>query len=112
MMLFEESIKSKYTKRNYTSHLNAFKKFTGMSDESQWLEIPVKDLQTMMENYLIYLRHTTSPNSIPSKFRGIKHFFVMNRIRLDWEIIRKIFPQTKDRRSESIHYKSGKHHNL
>ncbi len=93
MILFKESIKSKYTERNYTSHLNEFKKFTGISNEDQWLEIPMKDLQTMMENYIIHLRQTTNPNSIPSKFRGIKHFFVMNRIRLDWDIIHKMFPQ-------------------
>ena len=71
MILFKESIKSKYTKMNYTSHLNQFKKFTGVSCEDQWLIIPQKDLQIMLEDYIMHLRHTTSPNSIPSKFRGI-----------------------------------------
>ena len=93
MNLFEESIKSKYTKMNYTSHLNQFKEFTGVSCEDQWLIIPQKDLQIMLENYIMHLRHTASPNSIPSKFRGIKHFFIMNRIELNWNVIHKMFPQ-------------------
>lgn len=48
MILFEESIKSKYTKRNYTSHLNQFKKFTGVSNVTEWLDNPTKDLQMMV----------------------------------------------------------------
>ena len=75
------------------SHINQFKKFTGIHDENQWLKIPTKDLQTVLENYILYLRQTTNPNSIPSKFMGIKHFCVMNRISLNWEIIHKMFPQ-------------------
>ena len=93
MTLFEESIKSKYTKKNYVSHLNQFKKFTEISEESQWLDIPVQDLQTMLENYIFYLKRTVNPNSIPSRFKGIKHFFTMNRIDLNWSVIYKMFPQ-------------------
>lgn len=93
MILFKESIKSKYTKRNYASHINRFKKFTGVTNAGQWLEVPPKDLQMMLEDYAIHLRHTANPNSIPSVFRGIKHFFVMNRIDLNWDVIRKMFPQ-------------------
>lgn len=92
MMLFEESIKSKYTKQNYISHLNQFKKFSGISDVDHWLNIPSNELQTVLEDYVIYLKQTTSPNSIPSKLRGIRHFFVMNRTKLDWDIIYKMFP--------------------
>ncbi len=41
------------------------------------------------------LKQNANPNSVPSKFRGIKHFCVMNRINLNWEIIRKMFPQVQ-----------------
>ena len=70
-----------------------FKKFTGVSSASQWLEIAPKDLQMMLEDYVMHLRHTTNPNSMPSMFHGIKHFFVMNRIDLNWDVIHKMFPQ-------------------
>ena len=93
MTLFEESIKSKYTKRNYTSHLNQFKKFTGVSNVTEWLDNPTKDLQMMLEDYAIYLKHTVNPNSLPSMFKGIRHFFVMNHVDLNWTVIYKMFPQ-------------------
>ena len=93
MILFEESIKSKYTKRNYTSHINQFKKFTGVTNTSQWLKISPKKLQIMLEDYAIHLRHNANPNSIPSMFKGIRHFFVMNHVDLNWDVIHKMFPQ-------------------
>ncbi len=93
MILFEESIKSKHTKKNYTSNLTQFRKFTGLFNEKKLLEIFINDLQIMLENYVLYLRQTANPNSIPSKLGGIKHFFVMNRVHLNWEIIYKMLPQ-------------------
>ena len=56
MILFEESIRSKYTKQNYTSHLNQFKKFSNIYDENQWLECSINDLQIMLENYTLTIK--------------------------------------------------------
>ncbi len=92
-ILFEESIHSKYTKMNYTSHLNQFMKFTEKNSSDQLLHIPTLKLQRLLEDYLIDLKQTTNPNTLPSLFRGIKHFCVMNGINLNWNIIHKMFPQ-------------------
>ena len=91
--LFEESIKSKYTKKNYASHLNQLIKYVGMDSIDQLLSVPHSELQHMLENYLIELKQTTNPNSVPSRFQGIRHFCIMNEINLNWDIIRKMFPQ-------------------
>jgi len=91
-LLFEESIRSKYTKKNYASHLDSFREFSGL-DGAGLLSIPREQLQKLLEDYLIRLKRDTNPNSVPSKFQGIRHFCVMNRIDLNWEIIRKMFPQ-------------------
>ena len=93
MVLFAESIKSKYTKCNYVSHLNTFKKFVGIDDEDEFLNMSGEKLQAMLENYVIHLKHTANPNSIPSKFKGLKHFCIVNRIKVNWDIIHKFFPQ-------------------
>ena len=93
MMLFEESIKSKYTMKNYTSHLNHFKNFAKVNAIDDLVAMQHDKLQYLLENYLIELKHITNPNSIPSKFQGIKHFCIMNRINLNWNIICKMFPQ-------------------
>lgn len=93
MVLFTESIKSKYTKYNYVSHLNTFKKFIGINDEDELLDMSKKNIQIMLENYVMYLRRTANPNSIPSKFKGLKHFCIINDIDVNWNIIYKFFPQ-------------------
>jgi len=82
--------------------LNQFKKFIEINSINQLLRIPQSQLQYMLENYLISLKRSTNPNSIPSKFQGIKHFCIMNRINLNWNILYKMFPQktkTQDLRS-------------
>lgn len=98
-ILFEESIKSKYTKKNYTSHLNSFQKFANIDYQSQLTTMTNSELQYKLENYLIELKRTTNPNSIPSKFQGIKHFCVMNEININWNIIAKMFPQKQKTQS-------------
>ena len=98
-LLFEESIKSKYTKKNYISHLNSFLKFTNMNSFNQLTTVSSLELQHKLENYLFKLKHTTNPNSIPSKFQGIKHFCVMNEININWNIIAKLFPQKQKTQS-------------
>ena len=93
MILFEESIKSKYTANNYNSHLKQFVQFMNIDSASTLPKYSSSELQRELENYLIELKQTTNPNSIPSKFKGIKHFCIMNNINLNWNIIHKMFPQ-------------------
>lgn len=93
MILFEESIKSKYTAKNYNSHLKQFIKFMNIDSTNLLSLYSASELQNELENYLIQLKQTTRSNSIPSKFQGIKHFCVMNEIHLNWNKIYKMFPQ-------------------
>ena len=92
-LLFEESIKSKYTRANYKAHVDRFKRFAGIDTDDELARMPQESLQSLLEDYLIELRHTTNPNTIPSKFQGIRHFCIMNRQNPNWDIIRRMFPQ-------------------
>lgn len=70
------------------------------------MDISQSQLQYMLEDYLMSLKRNTNPNSIPSKFQGIRHFCIMNSIVLNWNIIYKMFPQkikTQDLRSWTTH---------
>jgi len=49
-------------------------------------------LQYKIEDYVVLLKQTTSPNSLPTKLLGIKHFCVMNHLRVDWDIVHKMYP--------------------
>lgn len=98
MLLFEEGIRSKYTKKNYANHLRQFERFSGLG-YTKILTTPQAQLQEILEDYLIHLKQTTNPNSIPSKFQGIRHFCIMNRITINWDIIHKMFPQKQKMQS-------------
>lgn len=91
--LFEESIKSKYTAKNYRSHLKQFVDFMKMDNPDKLLSYPITDLQYKLEDYLFELKQTTNPNTIPSKFQGIRHFCIMNDITLNWIKLQKMFPR-------------------
>jgi len=92
-MRFNESIHSEYTRQNYHYHLKKFSDYVGINTYDELLSIGQQDLQSSLEGYLASLKSKTNPNSIPTMFLGIRHFFVMNRVPVDWEIIRKMYPK-------------------
>jgi len=73
-------------------HINKFKKYLMLRSYGELLRIDTELLQSHLENYLFMLKTTTNPNSIPTLFLGIQHFFVINRILLNWNIIKKMYP--------------------
>ena len=91
-VIFEETIKSKYTALNYRVQLKAFMKFLQIERQEQLLSYSAADLQYKLEDYLFDLRKTSNPNSIPSKFVGIRHFCVMNDININWIKLQKMYP--------------------
>ncbi len=92
LLLFEQSIKSKWTLRNYKKHLARFLDFVKIKDSDSLLQIPSDDLQVMIEDYVIHMKKTVNANSVSTMMLGIRHFFVMNRKKIDWEIIKKMYP--------------------
>ena len=97
MILFEESIKSKHTKILYSLNLKRFMQFMNIKSTHELLVISSVQLQQMLEDYLIMLRKNINPNSIPVRFTGLRHFCIMNRKNIDWEIIHKLFPEKQKR---------------
>ena len=97
MILFEESIKSIHTKNLYILNLKRFMKFANIKSTNDLASCSTDQLQIMFEDYLIKLKNTVNPNSIPVKFTGLKHFCIMNRKNIDWDIIHKLFPEKQKR---------------
>lgn len=93
LVIFEQGIKSSYTLLNYKDQLKRFLKFSKLTNCDSLINLPQDKLQTLIEDYVIYLKQIVNPNSIPNLMTGIRHFFIMNRISLQWEIIRKLYPQ-------------------
>lgn len=92
-MRFNESIHSEYTRQNYHYHLKKFSDHVGIQTYDELLSLGQQELQSSLESYLASLKSKANPNSIPTMFLGVRHFFVMNRVQVDWEIIRKMYPK-------------------
>jgi len=90
ILRFEQGIKSRQTLNNYRDHLKNFKLFVKFDIFDSIITKSIEDIQTMVEDYLIHIKENRRPNSVPILMLGVRHFFVMNRILLYWEIIRKM----------------------
>jgi len=94
LLLFEESIKSEFTRQQYRSQLDQFLKFTKLKNHEAVLNLSQKELQELLEDYLFFLKKTMkNPNNIQFKFPGVKHFLEMNDVLVNWKKIYKMFPE-------------------
>ncbi len=93
LLLFEQAIKSKITKKSYLYQLEKFRQWAKIKDFNGLLQAPQKDIQILLEDYVMYLKNIVSPNSIPIYFAPIELFYVMNDINLNFKKIRKLFPE-------------------
>ena len=93
LLLFEQAIKSKITKKSYLYQLEKFRQWAKIKDFNGLLQAPQKDIQILLEDYVMYLKNIVSPNSIPIYFAPIELFYVMNDVNLNFKKIRKLFPE-------------------
>ena len=93
ILLFENAVRSKITLFNYKNDLGRFLKFTKIRDFDSLALMPSNQLQTLIEDYVMHLKKTVSPNSVSAMMAGVKLFFIMNRVILNWEIIKKMYPE-------------------
>jgi len=92
LLLFEQAIKSEVTKTAYLYQLNRFRKWTKIKNYDGLLQAPPKDLQILLEDYVMYLKKRVSPNTIPNYFAPLELFYVMNDVNLNFKKLRKLFP--------------------
>jgi len=93
MRLFEQVLDSEATKKAYKYQLGKFKEWAKIKNFDGLLQAPQKDIQILLEDYVIYLKKKVSPNSIPIYFAPIELFYVMNDVNLNFKKIRKLFPE-------------------
>ena len=91
-LIFEQAIKSEQTKKLYTYHLKKFKEWAKIKTFDGLLQASQKDIQILLEDYVLYLKRNVSPNAIPTYFSPIQLFYVMNEINVNFRKIRKLFP--------------------
>jgi len=92
MLLFEQAIKSEATKVAYKYHLEKFRVWSKIKNYDGLLQAPHKQIQELIEDYVMHLKKNISPNSVPIYFAPIELFYVMNDIDVNFKKIRKLFP--------------------
>ncbi len=90
--IFENSIKSPETRSTYLRYLNKFLEYFKIKDADALASIPQKEIQIMVEDYVIYLKGVVSPNSIPIPIASLKAFLDCNDIELRWGKINRLKP--------------------
>jgi integrase/recombinase XerD len=93
LLLFEQAIKSKATLKNYKYHLENFMKWAKIKNYDGLLQAPQKNIQILLEDYVIYLKSKISSNSVSCYFSPIELFYVMNDVTINYRKIRKLFPE-------------------
>ena len=96
LLVFHSAINSKYTKKSYDRLLKQFTKYYIIKDFDSLLTIESKKLQTMIEDYVMYLRsEDKSYSTINSTLCSLNLFFSMNDITLNWKKLKKLLPEKK-----------------
>lgn len=90
--IFENSIRSEYSRKQYRYQLDRFIKYYKLRDYDSILKIAPKQLQIMVEDYILYLRTKLSPNSFDAPIAALQLFLELNDMMLNFKKIRKLVP--------------------
>lgn len=90
--IFENSIKSDQSRKQYKYQLDRFIAYYKLRDYDSILKIEPKQLQIMLEDYVLYLRTKLSPNSFDAPIAALQLFLELNDVMINFKKIRKLVP--------------------
>ena len=91
--IFLASLKSEKTKDNYLKGLERFRIAADIETLDKFVQLPAKEVQMIVEDYLLTMRETVHPNSIPTNYYPIQTFLEMNDVMINFKKMRRLFPQ-------------------
>jgi integrase len=92
MILFEESCRSEVTKYVYKKNLDEFLNWAH-KDYDSFLLMPQKQLEELLQDYLIFKKRRVSPNSLQVPFSAIYKFLDVNGKEYNKKKVKMLFPQ-------------------
>jgi len=92
LIIFEESIKSEQTKKNYLLMLNKFRKWANVDEFDDLLKADQKSIQRLLEDYVISLKGKINPNSFNAQLAPVFLFYELNEIILNKTRLKKMYP--------------------
>ncbi len=84
LLLFENSVKSKITFREYLKRLEKFRQFCNADSFDSLSRIEPPKLQEFLEDYIMLRKNQINPISFPVEFFAIKSFLEINEVELKW----------------------------
>lgn len=93
LLVFDKYVRSEVTKKVYTYWFGRFLKWTKIKDASGLLQLKDSFLQSIVEDYIMYIRAKISPNSMNPVIASLQLFFSMNDKILNWQRIRRMIPE-------------------
>jgi integrase len=86
------SVHSVQTQRQYTRTFGMFLKFAGLKNGHDVMQLETKRLTELVIDYVLHLKNTISPNSLPTYMYSVISFCEINDIELKWKKIKKFYP--------------------
>lgn len=105
LVMFQESLKSESSRKKYAYLVKLFRDYYKIKDFDGIVKIEKNELQKMVETYVIHIKKTINPNTVPTYVNPIKTFLEVNDIDLNWRKIKRLFP-SKVKRSGSSAYQT------
>lgn len=104
-MIFEETIHSAISRKKYIYLVKLFMEYHKIKDFDSIIKIGKKELQKLVETYVIHVKKSVNPNTVPVYLVPIRTFLEVNDIDLNWRKIKRFYPQ-KVKRSGSSAYQT------
>ena len=105
LILFHESLQSEHSRSTYTYLVKLFREYHDIKSFDAILEIDHKEIQKLVETYVIHIKKSINPNTVPTYINPIKTFLEINDIDLDWRKIKRLYPN-KIKRSGASAYQT------
>jgi len=78
-------------------------KFHHLKDFDGIVKLEKKEIQKLVETYVIHLKKQVSPNTLPSQANALKTFLEANDIDLNWRKIKRLYPAPIKRSGSSAY---------
>ncbi len=91
-LIFENCIKSPETLKRYKYYVDIFIKFFHLKNYDSLAVMDSKQLQVMVEDYVMDLKKRVNPNSVPTYINPLQTFLDVNENEIKWKKIRRLFP--------------------
>ena len=105
LILFHESLQSEHSRSTYTYLVKLFREYHDIKSFDAILEISHKEIQKLVETYVIHIKKSINPNTVPTYINPIKTFLEINDIDLNWRKIKRLYPN-KIKRSGASAYQT------